>query len=327
MSLTIFGAGAIGSILAARAAAAGDAVSVIARGAHLEAIQARGLRFRSETEDFTVPLSATDQPEMLGPQRWVIVTLKGHQIPGAAAQIASLCGPDTRVVYAINGVPWWYFHGDDGPFAGGSLPRLDPNGDLHRLVGAGRSVGSVVYQAAEITAAGEVTYTPGNNRFAIGEPTGGVSADLEELAALWRGHGWQVDVLPRIRDAIWTKLMGNVSYNPVSVLCDATMAGMAADTAVQAQVRLTMEETQSVAQALGASIEVDIDQRLYLAGRLGAFRTSMLQDYDRKRPLELDGVVAAVSDLGRLAGVPTPTIDTVLALTTLKARMAGCLAE
>lgn len=332
MSVTVFGAGAIGGILAARAAAAGDDVAVVARGAHLAAIQTRGLRFISgpaeaRVEDFTVHPRATDRPDTLGPQDLVIITLKGHQIPGAAAAIASLCGPRTRVVYAINGIPWWYFHGDTGPLAAsGRLPRLDPAGDLARLVGAERSIGCVVYQAAEVTAPGEITYTPGNNRFAIGEPNGALSSDLASLTERWQRHGWQVDPLPRIRDAIWTKLLGNVSYNPISVLTQATMADMGGHRGVLEVVRRVMQECRDVAEALGASIEVNIDQRLYTASKLGAFRTSMLQDFDRNRPLELDGIVAAVSDLGQITGVATPTIDTVLALTSLRAQTAGCLA-
>lgn len=323
MRIAIYGAGAIGGLLGARLAAAGVEVGLVARGAHLAAIRERGLELREAGRSLVVRPAASDDPAALGPQDYVVVTLKAHQVPGAVAAMQPLLGPATAVVMAVNGVPWWYFHGLDGPYRDHRLASVDPGDVQWRGIGPERVIGCVVYPAAEVTAPGIVELIEGD-RFSLGEPTGARTERIERFARTLVAAGLKAPVRPRIRDEIWVKLWGNLSFNPISALTCATLDVIAADPGTRVVARAMMLEAQAIAERLGVRFPIDVDKRIDGAAAVGAHRTSMLQDLERGRPLELDALVTAVQEMGRLVGVATPVIDVVLALTRLRARTAGC---
>jgi 2-dehydropantoate 2-reductase len=323
LRIAVYGAGAIGGLLGARLAAAGVEVGLIARGAHLAAIRERGLELRHGGERLTVQPVATDDPATLGPQDYVIVTLKAHQVPGVAAAMRPLLGPTTAVVMAVNGVPWWYFYGLEGPFRDHRLTSVDPGDVQWQGIGPERVIGCVVYPAAEVVAPGVVELIEGD-RFSLGEPTGERTERVERLARALVAAGFKAPVRPRIRDEIWVKLWGNLSFNPISALTGATLDVLAADPGARAVARAMMLEAQAIGEGLGVRFPIDVDKRIEGAAAVGAHRTSMLQDLERGRPLELDALVTAVQEMGRLVGLPSPTIDLVLALARLRARTAGC---
>lgn len=323
MRITIYGAGAIGGLLGARLAAAGLEVALIARGTQLEALRTRGLELRHGGDSVLVRPPATDDPAELGPQDYVIVTLKAHQVPAAVPAMRHLLGPATAVVMAVNGVPWWYFHRLDGPWRDARLASVDPGDVQWDGIGPQRVIGCVVYPAAEVVAPGVVELIEGD-RFSLGEPDGARSERVQRLAEALIAAGLKAPVRPRIRDEIWVKLWGNLSFNPISVLTSATLDAIVADPGARSVARVMMLEAQAIAERLGVRFAIDVDRRIAGAGGVGAHRTSMLQDLERGRPLELDALVAAVQEMGRLVGLPTPTIDTVLALARLRARSAGC---
>ncbi len=319
----VFGAGAIGGYLAARLAGSSADVSVVARGPHLAAIRDCGLTLVEDGAESCVPVTATDTPAHLGRQDVVIVALKAHSIPGAVDLMQPLLGPDTAVVFAVNGVPWWYFHGLDGPFRDRRLESVDPGGRIWQGIGPERAVGCVVYTAAEVTSPGTVTHRSGN-RFSLGEPDGSRSDRVQALAALFAEAGLKAPVRTRLRDEIWIKLLGNASLNPISALTQATLAQMLDDPATCAVVRRIMEELVPVAEAVGARIGISIDRRIAGARAVGEHRTSMLQDLLAGRPMEIDALVGAVRELAQVAELPVPTLDVVHALVVQRARLAGC---
>ncbi len=321
--ICIFGAGAIGGLIGGKLvrAQAGD-VTFIARGRQLEALQTRGLTIASEAEHFTVPVRASDDPARFGPQDYVVLAVKAHAVPHILDALEPLLGPETAVVTTQNGIPWWYFDGLDSPFAGRHVESVDPGGVIRRRIGAQRAIGCVVYPAAEVTEPGVVTWIEGD-RLTLGEPDGGRSARVMRLARLLQQAGFRAPVRPDIRSEIWVKLWGNLAFNPLSVLTHATLDRLATDADVRPVVRRMMEEARQVGEALGVRFALDIDRRIAAAAAVGPHKTSMLQDLERGRPLELDAIVAAVVELGRLVAVPTPTIETVLALARLRARTAG----
>ena len=321
--IAIYGAGAIGGYLGAKLAQGGADVSLIARGPHLEAMRRDGLTLTEGGTTTTIPVTASDDPADIGPQDTVIVTLKAHSIPAVVEPMQALLGPDTAIVFAVNGVPWWYFHGVSGPFAGTRLERVDPGGVIWDGLGPQRAIGCVVYAASEITAPGRVTHLSGN-RFSLGEPSGERSARASRLAGIMIAAGLKAPVRPNIRDEIWIKLWGNCSFNPVSALTGATLAAIAGDPDTRAVIARIMEETQAVGEALGVRFPIGIEKRIEGAAAIGEHRTSMLQDLDMGRPMEIDALVGAVQELAKLVGCPTPTLDCVLALVTQKARIAGC---
>lgn len=323
MKIAIYGAGAIGGLLGARLAAAGRDVALIARGAQLTALRGRGLELRERGRSLLVRPQATDDPAELGPQDYLIVALKAHQVPAAVPAMQHLLGPGTAVVMAVNGVPWWYFHGLDGPWRDARLAAVDPGDVQWQGIGPQRVIGCVVYPAAELVAPGVVELVEGD-RFALGEPDGSRSERVLRLSDALIGAGLKAPVRARIRDEIWIKLWGNLSFNPISVLTMATLDVIVADPDVRGVARAMMLEAQAIAERLGVRFPIDVDRRIAGAAAVGAHRTSMLQDLDRRRPLELDALVTAVQEMGRLVGVATPTIDLVLALTRLRARSAGC---
>jgi 2-dehydropantoate 2-reductase len=323
MRICIYGAGAIGGLLGARLAKAGTEVGLIARGPHLAAMRERGLTLRAEGRSFTVRPNATDDPAALGPQDFVIVTLKAHQVPGVVDRLQPLLGPDTAVVMAVNGVPWWYFHGLGGAYEGRRLPSVDPGDRQWTGIGPERIIGCVVYPAAEVVEPGVVELVEGD-RFSLGEPSGERTERVERLSQVLIEAGFKAPVRPKIRDEIWVKLWGNLSFNPISALTHATLEAICADTGTRAVARAMMLEAQAIGEKLGVRFPISVDKRIDGAAAVGAHKTSMLQDLERGRPMEIDALVTAVQDMGRLVEVPTPAIDTVLALVRLRARVAGC---
>ncbi len=322
MRICIFGAGAIGGYMGAKLAQAGADVSLVARGPHLAALQARGLTLIEEGESRTVPVRATDDPRSLGPQDYVILTLKAHSVPPVVGSILPLLGPDSTLVSGVNGVPWWYFHKLGGPLEGTRLATVDPGDVQWNGFGPDRVLGCVVYPAAEVVSPGVVRHVEGN-RFSLGEPGGEKSARAMALAQVLGAAGLKAPVRPRLRDEIWVKLWGNLSFNPISALTLATLDVLCTDPGTRAVARAMMVEAQVIAEALGVTFPIDVDRRIDGGAAVGAHRTSMLQDLEAGRPMEIDALVASVAELGRLTGTPTPSIDAVLALVRLRARTAG----
>ena len=321
MRICIFGAGAIGGYLAVKLAQTGADVSVIARGPHLAAIQTRGLTLLEDDADpVTLNLRATADAASLGPQDYLIVTLKAHSVPPLVAAMQPLIGAQTTVVSAVNGVPWWYFHKIGGALEGTRLATVDPGDAQWDGLGPARVLGCVVYPAAEISAPGTIRHIEGN-RFSLGEPDGSRSDRALTLAQVLQSAGLKAPVRPHLRDEIWVKLWGNLSFNPISALTHATLDVLCTDPGTRDVARRMMGEAQVIAEKLGTSFPITIERRIDGGAAVGAHRTSMLQDLDAGRPLEIDALIGSVQELGRITATPTPTLDTVLALITLRARM------
>jgi len=322
MKICIYGAGAIGGFLGVQLALAAADVSLVARGAHLAAMRANGLKLLIGDEERLVHPRCTDNPAELGPQDFVIICLKAHSITGVIESIQPLLGPHTRIVTAVNGIPYWYFHKHGNECEGSTLESIDPGGRQWRELGPERAIGCIVYPATEIEAPGIIRHVYGD-RFPLGEASGEKSADVERLAALFVKAGLQAPVLERIRDEIWLKLWGNVCFNPISALTHATLDKICTDPATRALSKAMMLETQSIAETFGVKFRVDVERRIEGARKVGAHKTSMLQDLERGRPMEIDPLVTVVQEMGRLTRIPTPAIDAVLALVTQRARIAG----
>jgi 2-dehydropantoate 2-reductase len=322
MKVCIYGAGAIGAHIGVLMQQAGIDVSVIARGAHLEAIKQNGLKLIIGGTEKVARLRATNTPADLGPQDYVIVALKSHQAWEAADQFKPLLGPNTAVVTAQNGVPWWYFHGFEGQYANLQLQSVDPDGRQWNAIGPERAIGCTVYPAAEIVGPGVVKHTYGD-RYGLGEPTRKKTDRIEKLAAAFEAAGLKSKIHPEIRNDIWLKLWGNLCFNPISALTRATLDVVATDPGTRMVSRRMMEEAEIIARRIGVHFRVDIEKRINGAAAVGAHRTSMLQDLDKKRPIELDALLTVVQEMGRLVAVETPTIDTVLALTRQMGTIAG----
>jgi len=303
-------------------ARAGAEVSLIARGAHLQAIRENGLKLLIGEEEHVAHASATDDPKELGPQDYVIIALKAHSIPGAVESIAPLLGNDTAVVTASNGIPYWYFHQHGGALQNSVLQSVDPDGKQWRFLKPERAIGCIVYPATEVVEPGVIKHVYGN-KFPLGEPSGERTERVEKLSSLLTGAGFDAPVLDRIRDEIWLKLWGNLCFNPISALTHATLDVIASDPGTRAVARAMMTEAQTIAEKLGVRFRVDIERRINGAGRVGAHKTSMLQDLERRRPMEIDALVAVIQEMGQLTGTPTPTIDTVLSLVRQRAKIAG----
>jgi 2-dehydropantoate 2-reductase len=322
MKVCIFGSGATGGYMGVELARAGAEVSLVARGAHLQAIRENGLKLLIGEEERVAHAPATDDPKELGPQDYVIIALKAHSIPGAVESIAPLLGNDTAVVTASNGIPYWYFHQHGGALQNSVLQSVDPDGKQWRFLKPERAIGCIVYPATEVVEPGVIKHVYGN-KFPLGEPSGERTERVEKLSSLLTGAGFDAPVLDRIRDEIWLKLWGNLCFNPISALTHATLDVIAADPGTRAVARAMMTEAQTIAEKLGVRFRVDIERRINGAGRVGAHKTSMLQDLERRRPMEIDALVAVIQEMGHLTGTPTPTIDTVLALVRQRAKIAG----
>ncbi|KUO68755.1 MAG: 2-dehydropantoate 2-reductase [Alphaproteobacteria bacterium BRH_c36] len=322
MKVCIYGAGAIGAHLAVMLHGAGVDVSVVARGPHLEAIKANGLKLIINGEEKVARLRAAKNPEDLGVHDYVIVAVKSHQAWDAAEHMLPLIGPQTHVVTAQNGIPWWYFHGLKGPWEDKQLESVDPGGRQWRAIGPQRAIGCTVYPAAEISEPGVIKHTYGD-RYNLGEPNGEITPRVKVLADALEASGLKCRIYEQIRDDIWLKLWGNLCFNPISALTHATLDVVATDPGTRAIAHAMMSEAEALARKMGIDFRVDIERRINGAAAVGAHRTSMLQDLEKGRKLELDALLTVVAEMGRLVEVPTPTIDTVLALTQQMGRVAG----
>ena len=323
MRICIYGAGAIGGYLGVGLTLFGEEVTLIARGPHLEAMQKNGVKLLIGDEERVAHPVCTEDPNEAGPQDFVIITLKAHSLPGIVESIQPLLGPETAVVAAVNGIPWWYFYGLEGPWRNHRLESVDPGGKLWEKIGPERAIGCVVYPATEVVEPGVVQHIDGD-RFSLGEPSGEKTDRLAQLSEVFRKAGFKAPVRTRIRNDIWIKLWGNLSFNPISVLTHTTLDVIATDPDTQSVARAMMLEAQTIGEKLGVRYGVDVDRRIAGAAAVGAHKTSMLQDLERGRPLEIDALLTVVQEMGRLVEVKTPTIDVVLALVQQKARTAGC---
>ncbi|MFK7755117.1 MAG: 2-dehydropantoate 2-reductase [Sedimentitalea sp.] len=322
MKICIFGAGAIGGYMGAKLAQAGADVSLVARGPHLKAMRENGLRLIEESGETTVNVTASDNAADLGPQDYVIVTLKAHSVPAVVPHMQPLISDTTTIVSGVNGVPWWYFHKIGGPLEGTRLATIDPGDAQWDGFGPDRVLGCVVYPAAEVIEPGVVKHIEGN-RFSLGEPDGSKSDRALALSKALSAAGLKAPVRPKIRDEIWVKLWGNLSFNPISVLTHATLDTLCTDAGTREVARNMMLEAQTIAEKLGVKFPIDVDRRIQGGADVGAHRTSMLQDLDQGRPMEIDALVGSVKELGRVTQTPTPTIDTVLSLVALRGKVAG----
>tara|TARA_B100000949_G_scaffold195217_1_gene180257 strand:- start:2476 stop:3447 length:972 start_codon:yes stop_codon:yes gene_type:complete len=313
VKICVFGAGAIGGYLGGMLARAGCEVSLVARGPHLAAIQKNGLTLWRDGKSQTYAITATDSAAELGPQDFVLVTLKAHALSGVVADVRKLLGPDTAVVSAVNGLPWWYFHGLDSPNTERPLESVDPGGLIWRGIGPERAIGCVVYPSVEVPEPGVIRHLS-DDKFSLGEPSGERSERVRTLARVFIDAGLKAPVRPRIRDEIWVKLWGNLSFNPLSALTMATLDVLAGDAGIRVIARAMMVEAQAVGEKHGIRFAVDVDRRIDAAASVGAHRTSMLQDLEQGRPLEIAALVESVMEVARLVGQPTPTIDLVHAL-------------
>ncbi|PZW38948.1 ketopantoate reductase [Humitalea rosea] len=323
MRIAIFGAGAIGGLMGARLAAKGAAeVTIIARGPHLAAMQAKGLTLRSGGEEMTVHPRCVATAEEAGQQDYVVVTLKAHSLPGAARQMQPLLGPETAIVSAVNGIPWWYFHKLPGPFEDRRVASVDPDGTVWDLLAPSRAIGAIVYPAAEVSEPGVIEHSYGD-RFTLGEPDGSRTARVAALSEALIAAGFKAPVRPRIRDEIWVKLWGNLAFNPISALTETTLDVITGDPGQCGVARTMMLEAQAVGQALGIRFGIDVDKRIAGAAEVGVHKTSMLQDLERGRPMEIDALLGVIVEFAEMTGLPAPTCATVLALLRGRARAAG----
>lgn len=319
----IFGAGAIGGYMGVKLAQAGARVTFFARGAHLEAMKANGIKLISEgTETVTKDANFAGDAREAGEQDFVIVSLKAHGLVAAVDQVASLLGPKTALVTAMNGVPYWYFHKHGGPHDGKRLESVDPGGALWTKLGPERAIGCVVYPAANILAPGVIEHTY-SNRFTLGEPDGSKSERIAALSELMIKGGLKAPIRPRIRDDMWVKLWGNLCFNPLSALTGATLDVITGDPGTRSVARAMMLEAQAVGEALGIKFGIDVEKRIDGAAEVGAHKTSMLQDLEAKKPMEIDALLGAVVEMGALTGHEMPACKMVLALVRQRARVAG----
>jgi 2-dehydropantoate 2-reductase len=321
MQVAVFGAGAVGGYLAAKLALGGHDVALVARGAALAAIRAHGLKLQDESGERVVRLRTVEKAPALGPQPLVIIAVKTYALPAAAPAIASLIGPESVILPAQNGIPWWLPYRAEAPLAGMQISAVDRDGSVTRLLDPARVLGCVVQMAASVTAPGAVRRF-GGNTLVLGEPDGSESVRLTKIAAVLQGAGINVTVTTRIRDAVWDKLWGNIAFNPMSVLTGATMEVMAGDLDLRPILSAAMSECQRVAERFGTRFGRSVETRIDEARRLGAFKTSMLQDFENGRPVEIEALVDAVVELGRDVTVATPTLAALGAMVRLRAARA-----
>lgn len=322
MKIAIYGAGSIGGYLAVHLARAGADVAIVARGATLTAIREQGLRLITATGTIEANPRCAEDPSQLGQQDYVVVALKAHAIPAIVDRVQPLLGPHTSVVTAVNGIPWWYFYKHPAPWENLRLDSVDPSGRIWNAIGPERAIGCVIYPACQVTAPGVIVHESGN-RLTLGEPDGTTSERCHNLAAALIRAGIKAPVRNKIRSEIWVKLWGNVSFNPISALTGATLDVITGDPATRALCRSIMLEAQAIGERLGVDFEIDVDRRIAGGAAVGKHKTSMLQDLERGREMEIDATVTAVQELGRKVGIPTPHIDTVLALVRQRALVTG----
>ncbi len=324
MKICIYGAGAIGGLMAARLAAKGEAeVTVIARGPHLAAMQANGLKLISDGQEVVTRPRCVASAAEAGPQDYVLITLKAHSLPGVAQQMQPLLGPETTIVSAVNGIPWWYFYKLPGPHEDRRVASVDPEGRLWEALHPSRVLGCIIYPAADVPEPGVINHTYGD-RFSLGEPDGSRSERANALSAALVAAGFKAPVRPKIRDEIWVKLWGNLAFNPLSALTGATLDIITGEGELRAVCRTMMLEAQAIAEALGTRFAIDVDKRIAGGAEVGAHKTSMLQDLERGRPMEIDALLGVIVELAELVDRPAPTCRTVLALLRTRASLAGC---
>lgn len=318
--ICVFGAGAIGGYIGARLAHKAEAdVSLVARGPHLAAMEANGLILKQGGETFTVHPRVTSDPETLGPQDFVIITVKAHALTGVLDQLQPLLGKDTALLFAQNGMPWWYFYKHGGPYEGRRIESVDPGGKIWERLGPERALGSVVWQAAELEAPGVIAHAYGD-RLPIAEPSGEKTPRAMLLSRLLLSAGLKSPLRGNLRDEIWLKLWGNLSFNPVSVLTQGTLLQLATDPGTRKVIRDMMQEARLVGEALGVKFSVDVDERIGMAEKVGNHRTSMLQDVEAGRPTELDSLLGVVIELAQIVGIATPTLNLVYDLAKFRSR-------
>ena len=322
MKFCVYGAGAVGGLIAAWLSRTGHEVSVVARGAHLAAIQKNGLKVVSADKQSTAPVRAESDPSQLGPQDYVIVAVKAQSLREVAAGIGPLIGTQTSIVTAMNGVPWWFF--DRLPFGAGTLrlESLDPGAAIARAMPTERVVGCVVHFAASTPEPGLICHNMGA-RLIIGEPGGRNTGRTQRLAAALQGAGFEIVTSVRIEKDFWVKLLGNMSFNPVSALTLATADRLVADAQVKAYMVAIMRECLAIGRAVGVDAEIDPEARIDMARSLGTFKTSMLQDLEAGKSLEIDGMLAGTLEIAQKAGVPAPYTESLLGMIRVRAQSTG----
>lgn len=322
MKVCVFGAGAVGGHLAGRLAKGGARVSVVTRGAHLEAIQAHGLTVEAADGTLHAHPEATEDPRRLGPQDCVVVTVKAPALPSVAATIAPLLGPETPVVFVMNGIPWWYFHRHGGPWDGRRLKLVDPDDAVWNAVGPERAIGGVAYSACTVIRPGVVHVENRNSRVILGEPDNRRSARVAALAEPLAAGGIGVEITDRIRDAIWSKLLLNLTSGPFAILAQAAIKDVYAEPEMPEAGRRVAAEAFAIAEGMGCHPGVDRNAGTRANLQL-AHKPSLLQDLELGRPMEIDALLVAPLELARLAGVTTPMLDLLVSLAKVRARMAG----
>ena len=321
MKIAIVGAGAIGGYLGGWLAAAGEDVTFIARGANLDAIRTRGMKVIGEdgAEVVAKAALATERMSEAGKQDVVLLTVKAHQVAAVAGDLSHLCHDDTAIVTMQNGIPWWYFYKHGGEYEGRQVKAADPDGSIGRLIDSERIIGSVVYPAATLAAPGVVQVVEGR-RFTIGEPDGSTSPRAQAISAALAKAGFKAPITEDIRGEIWLKIWGNLSFNPISALTHSTLVDLLQFPLTRALSIEMMREAETIAGKLGITFRFGIDRRIAGAEKVGAHKTSMLQDVEAGKPMEIEALVGAVVELGRLTGTPTPHIDAVYGCASLLAK-------
>ena len=322
MKVCVYGAGAIGGLIGAKLALAGNEVTLIARGPHLAAMKKDGLKLISGGKTEVVRPRCTDDPHEAGPQDFVVLSVKAHALPGIADSVHPLLGEETALVPAINGVPWWYFYKLAGPHENARVQSVDPGGVLWEKLSPGRVIGCIVYAAVDVVEPGVLEHTY-SNRFDLGEPDGSKSGRVQAFSQAMIEAGFRCPVRPRIRDNLWVKLWGNLSFNMICSLTMASLDVVTGDPGTRSLARTMMLEAQAVAERLGVKFPLDVDARIAGAAEVGVHKPSTLVDLERGRPMEIDALLGAVVEMGQLVGLPMPTCEAVLALIRLRARVAG----
>jgi 2-dehydropantoate 2-reductase len=319
VKICVVGAGAIGGLFAVKLSLAGEDVTAIVRGANLAAIRANGLKLVMEGQEHVARVRATDKPSEAGPQDVVLLGMKAHQLGAVVRDLAPLLGPDTVVVTAQNGIPWWYFMKHGGPHEGRRLESVDPGGVIAEHLEVHRVVGSIIYPASELVAPGVVQHIEGN-RISLGELDGAGTERVRALAELLRKAGFKARVASDLRSELWVKLWGNCTFNPLSALTHATLVDICRFPATRALAAAMMREAQAIGESLGVRFPVSLEKRIAGAEAVGAHKTSMLQDVEAGRPIELEALVGSVLELGKITGTPTPHLSAVHACASLLAK-------
>ena len=320
--IAIYGAGAIGGWMGAKLAAVGCNVSVVARGAALDALRAHGLRLREGDAETTCPVQASDDPAALGVQDLVVVSVKAPGMADVARRIGPLIGPRTIVLTAMNGVPWWFLQGFGGPVAGRTLESVDPGGAIAQAIPAAQVIGCVVHASCSVDAPGVIRHRAGNGLI-VGEPAGGETPRVKALTDLLMQAGFNVTLSPQIQRDVWYKLWGNMTVNPVCAMTGATSDRALDDELVRGFISAVMLEAKAIGARIGIPIAEQPEDRHQVTRKLGAMRPSMLQDVEAGKPVEIDALVSAVRELGQLTQVPMPFTDALLGLSRLHARVRG----